>query len=75
MAHGVYIHFRGILPLTEFCQLQNSLCVQILRSLTLAALLHGTRALCVSQTLWQMAPPTFSRAAITLGIGPHSNSK
>jgi len=25
-----YIHFRGLLPLREFCQVQNSLCVQVL---------------------------------------------
>jgi len=46
----IYIHFRGLLPLREFCQVQNSLCVQVLRSL-LAALLHGNRALGVSQIL------------------------
>jgi len=46
------IHFRGLLPLTEFCQLQNSLCAQVLmRFPILAALLHGTRAVGVSQTL------------------------
>jgi len=44
--------FLGILPLTEICQLQTSLCVQVLRSLILAALLHGTRPAGVSQTLW-----------------------
>ena len=40
------------MPLTEFCQVQNSLCVQVLRSPILAALLHGTRARAVgvSQT-------------------------
>jgi len=36
---------------TEFCEVQNSLCVQVLRSPILAALLHGTRAVGVSQTL------------------------
>ena len=46
----IYI-FGGCCPLTEFCQVQNSFCVQILRSPILAALLHGTRALYVSQTL------------------------
>jgi len=42
----------------------------------LAALLHGTRVLRVSHTLrhWTEAPPIFDRAAITLGIGPHSSS-
>jgi len=44
------IHFGGSCPLTEFCQLQNSLCVQVLRSPILAALLHGTRVAAVSQT-------------------------
>jgi len=41
----------------------------------LAALLHGTPAVGVSQTLWleQRAPPIFDRAAVTLGISPHSS--
>ena len=34
--------FGGSCPVTEFCQVQNSLCVQVLRSPILAALLHGT---------------------------------
>ena len=39
----------------------------------LAALLHGTLVVGVSQTLRveQRAPPIFGRAAITLDIGPH----
>jgi len=63
---------------------QNSLYVEVLRSLILAALLHGTPAAGVSQTLrhgtrngitelLQRAPPIFVRAAITLGIGPNSS--
>ena len=66
--------------LTEFCRLQNSLCVQVLRSPILEALLHGTRTAAVSHTLWrgtrngiselsQTAPPIVGRAAITFGIG------
>jgi len=47
----LYIHFRGCCPITEFCQVQNSLCVQVLRSPVLTALLHGTRAFCVSKSL------------------------
>jgi len=45
-----------------------------LRSPILAALLHGTRAVGVSQIcgVQQRASPIFGRAAITLGIGPHS---
>jgi len=41
----------------------------------LAALLHGTLVVGVSQTCGaeQRAPPIFDRAAITLGIGPHSS--
>jgi len=33
--------FLGLLLLREFCQVQHSLCVQVLRSPILAALLHG----------------------------------
>jgi len=51
LVHYIYI-FGGSCPLTEFCQLQNSLCVQVLRSPILAALVHSTRAVGVSQTLW-----------------------
>ena len=50
-AGTLYIHFREHLPLTEFCHVQNSLCVQVLRSRILAVLLHGTLAAGVSQTL------------------------
>jgi len=70
--------------MTEFCPVQNSLYVQVLRSPVLAALLHGTAAAGVSQTLRrgprngitelsQTAPPIFGWAAITLGISPHSS--
>jgi len=47
----IYIHFGGLLPLMEFCQVQNSLCVQVVRYPILAALLHSSRAVGVSQTL------------------------
>jgi len=83
MTHGVYTFSGALVPLTEFCQVQNSLYVQLLCSPVLAALLHGTPAAGVSQTLRhgtrngitelsQRAPPIFGRAAITSGIGPHS---
>ena len=77
-AGTLYIHFRASCPLTEFCQLQNSTCFQVLRSPVLAALLHGSRAVGVSQTLrrsaeGQKAPLIFGRAAITLGIGRRSS--
>jgi len=42
MVHDIYI-FGDSCPVTEFCQVQNSFCVQVLRSPVLAALLHGTR--------------------------------
>jgi len=71
LVHYIYI-FGGSCPLTEFCQVQNSLYVQVLRSPILAALLHGTPAAGVRQTvrrgkltrngiteLSQMAPPVF----------------
>jgi len=46
----IYI-FGGCCLLMEFCQVQKSLCVQVLHSPILAALLHGTRAVGVSWTL------------------------
>jgi len=45
----IYI-FGGACPLTEFCQVHSSLCIQVLRSSILAALLLGSRAVGVSQT-------------------------
>jgi len=48
----IYIYvFGDSCPLTEFCHVQNPLCVQVLRSPILTALLHGTRAASVSQNL------------------------
>jgi len=41
LVHHIYI-FWGCDPLTEFCHVQNSLCVQILPFPILAALLHVT---------------------------------
>jgi len=51
--YTIYTFVAGeeLLPLVEFCHVENSLCVQVLRSPILAALLHGTRAVGVSQTL------------------------
>ena len=83
LVHYVYT-FEGCCPLTEFCQLQNSLCLQVLRSPILAPLLHGIRTVDVSQSLRrgtrngitklsQRARPIFGRAAITLIIDPHSS--
>jgi len=80
----LYTFSEALAPLMEFCQVQSSLCVQVLRSPILDALLHGTPAAGVSQTflrgtrtgiteLSQTAAPIFGWAAITLGIGPHSS--
>ena len=46
----IYTFFGANCPLTEICQVQNSLYVQVLRSPILAALLHGTPAAGVNQT-------------------------
>ena len=50
LLHYIYI-FGGSCSITEFCQVQNSLCIQVLRSPILAALLHGTQVVGVSQTV------------------------
>ena len=70
-----HIHFGGSCPVTEFCQVHNSLCVLVLRSPILAALLHGTRVVGVTRTLrrWAEAATYIRRAAITLGIGLNSS--
>ena len=78
-----YVHLLGLLPSDGIFPGQNSLSVQVWHSPILAAILHGTRAAGVSQNLrhatrngitelTQRAPPIFSWASITLGIGPHS---
>jgi len=54
LVHYIYI-FGGSFPITEFCQVQNSLCVQVLRSPILAPLLHCTRIVGVRQTLRRSA--------------------
>jgi len=74
LVHHIFI-FGGSCPVMELCQVQNSLCVQVLRFPILTALLHGTQIgasakLC---SIEQRAPPIFGRAAITLGTGPHSS--
>jgi len=84
LVHYIYI-FGDCSSLAEICHVQYSLCVQVLRSPILVALLHGTPAAGVSQPLRrgtgngitelsQRAPPIFCWAAITLGIGAHCSS-
>jgi len=67
-AGALYIHFGGCCPVTEFCQLQNSLCEEVLRSPILAALLHGTRAVGVSQTLRRCIFARVRPSRSTLGV-------
>ena len=56
-AGTLYIQFRVLLPLTEFYQVQYSLCVQVLRFPIglFAALLHRTPVVGVSKTLRRSA--------------------
>jgi len=77
LVHYIYILDRGLLPLTDFCQVKNSLCIQVLRSPGLY-----WQRYCTALEQWasaelcgvrQRAPPIFGRAAITLGIGSHSS--
>ena len=83
VVHYIYI-FWGSCPITEFSKVQNSLHVQVLRSAILAALLHGPRAVGMSQTLWRgtrngitelshRVPTILNRVTIMLGITPHSS--
>jgi len=60
LVHYIFI-FGGSCPVTEFCQVQNSLFVQLLLSPILTALLHGTRvgALAKLCGVEHRAPPIF----------------
>jgi len=60
--YTVYTFPGALATLTEFCPVQNSLYVQVLRSLILQALLHGTPAAGVSYGVVQgMELPNFHR--------------
>jgi len=73
LMHYIYI-FGGSCPVTEFCQVQNSLCIlQVLRSRILVALLLEQWARAKLCGIEHRAPPIFGRATITLGIGPHAS--
>jgi len=70
----LYIHFRGSCPLTEFCHVQNSLCIQVLRWHILAALFHGTPS--VGQpnfAAWykELNYGTFTEGATYIRLGGH----
>ena len=55
-----YIHFRGSCPVTEFCQVQYSLCFQVLRSPILAALLNGARAVASAKRRHSVEAATYT---------------
>jgi len=74
------VRFGGLLPPDGILSVQNSLCVQVLRSHILAALLHGTAgtpAAGLSQTLrrgttykeWNYG--TFAEVATYIPLGGH----
>jgi len=82
--YTIFTFLGALAPIMEFCHVQNSLCIQILRSPTLAVLLLGTLGAGVSQTLRrgarngitelsQRVTPIFGWVAITLGISQHSS--
>jgi len=83
LVHYLYI-FGSSCPLTEFCQVQNSLCIPSLTFSYIGSVTarHSSSrrqpkfAACYTRNgiaeLSQRAPPIFNRPAITLGIGPHS---
>jgi len=84
MARYIYI-FGGSCPLAEFCPVQSSLYVLVLRSLLLACSVtarHSMQRASANFAAWYKewnygtfaeAPPIFGWAAITLGIGSHSS--
>ena len=47
--YTIYTFSKAVAPRTECCQVQNLLCVQVLHSPILAALLHGTLAVYVNK--------------------------
>jgi len=75
LVHYIYIGGGGSCPVREFCRLK------IYFASKSCALLYWQRY-CTALEQWasaklcgveQRAPPIFGRAAITLGIGPHSS--
>ena len=69
--YTIYIYtfyFRGSCPLMEFCQVQNSLCVKVLHSPILAALLHSTRAVEWASAKLCAVVSSHDRAAIPFDI-------
>jgi len=54
-ASTLFIHFWGSCPLMKFCQVENSLCVQVLRCPIVVVLLHGTQAEAGRPSRWASA--------------------
>jgi len=67
LVHYIYI-FDGTCELMEFCEVQNSLCIQVLHSPILAALLHALQQ-CVSagNVVGRINEVTLRRARLVLG--------
>ena len=72
LVHYIYI-FEGSCTVTEFCQVQNSLRIKVLRSRTLAALLHCTQA-GVSQTLWRGTRKGTAELSLLIIFAPGSKT-
>jgi len=71
----IYI-FGGFRPLTEFCYVQNSLCVQVLRSRILAELLRGTPAAAsanLCSVVQGMEYGKFADSTTYIWLGGHHN--
>ena len=74
-AATLYIHFGGCCPVTEFCQVQNSVCVlQVLCSpIGSVTARHSSSGREPNFAALSTGRHLFGRATITLGIGPHSS--
>jgi len=69
----IYTSSEAVAPKRNFARCMIHFASKVLRSPILIALLDGTRKVGVSQTLRSAEGATYiGRAAITLGIGPHS---
>jgi len=70
--YTLYIHFHGLLPSNGILPALKFPLIQVLHSPLLAALLHGTRAAAISQTLAQgMELRNFRRGATYIRLDGH----
>jgi len=75
LVHYIYI-FGGSCPVTEFCQVQNSLCVQVLALSYIGSITAGHSSSGRQPNFAVLSRGChyiFDRADITLGSGPHSS--